>query len=160
MSELILPPWVKQDQARKRAEAEYRAKMQAAQSKAAATDFEPYYSEIPVIMAITEKLNRIFAWSGEEPWTERQFEQSAQNLYGDAGFEITIGWMQAMDPETGEELPFKAPEVTIVGRVKKESERDHDRLKHEITSGMADGQAGYVREDGSRREDPIKKVII
>ena len=158
MSELILPPWVRQEQARRRAQEAYQAQM--AERAAAATDFEPYYSEIPKIKEITAKLNRIFAWSGEEPWTQRQFEQSAQNLYGDAGFEITVNWLQAMDPETGEELPFKAPEVTITGRVKKESERDHDRLKHEVTSGMADGQPGYVREDGSRREDPIKKTIV
>lgn len=121
--------------------------------------FEPYYSELPKIKAAADKINAIFAWSGEEPWTESQYETTARNLFGDAGFEIHLEWMQAMDPQTGEELPFKAPSVTITGRTKKETERDHDRLKHEITHGLADGQAGYLREDGSKHEDPIKRII-
>jgi hypothetical protein len=154
MSELYLPPHVRRRVAAERAQAQRRA------AQDAATDFEPYYSELPKIKEVTEKLNRIFAWAGEEAWTERQFETSARNLYGDAGFEISLEWLQAMDPETGSELPLKVPNITITGRVKKERERDHDRLKHEIVTGQADGQAGYIREDGSRREDPIKKTIV
>lgn len=153
MSDLYLPPNVRRQVAAERAQA---ASRKAAQG---ATDFEPYYSEIPKIKAAAEKLNKIFAWAGEEAWTERQYETAAQNLFGDAGFEITIEWLQAVDRETGETLPLKVPNVTITGRVKKESERDHDRLKHEITAGMADGQAGFIREDGSKREDPIRKTI-
>ena len=85
---------------------------------------------------------------------------TARNLFGDAGMEIHIEWMQAMDPETGEELPFKAPSVTITGRVKKEEERDHDRVRHDIVTGKADGVAGYIREDGTKSEEPIKKLIV
>lgn len=155
MSELYLPPNVRRQVAAERAIA---ARKKAAQD--AGTDFEPYYSELPKIKAAGDKLNRIFAFAGEEPWTERQYETAARNLFGEAGFEISLEWMQAMDPQTGEALPLKVPSVTITGRVKKETERDHDRLKHEITAGLADGQPGYIREDGSRREDPIKKTIV
>jgi hypothetical protein len=144
LSELILPPGVKDPRKAMKASAEV---------------FEPYYTEIPKIKAAAEQFNRIFAYTAEEPWTERQVEMTAHNLFGEVGFTISLEWMQAMDPETGEELPFKAPSVTITGRVKKETERDHDRLKHEITAGMADGQAGFIREDGSKHEDPIKKII-
>lgn len=141
MSELILPPGAEQ----------FRS--------APPENFEPYYSEIPKIKAVSERLNRIFAWTGEEPDTERRFEAAAHNLFGEAGFTIDIEWMQAMDPETGEELPFKAPSVTLTGRVDKEEERDHDRLKYEITAGMADGQAGFIREDGTKHEEPIRRII-
>jgi hypothetical protein len=123
------------------------------------TTFEPYYSEIPKIEAAARRLNNIFAWTGEEAGTERRYEAAARNLFGEAGFTIDIEWMQAMDAETGEELPFKAPNVTITGRLDKESERDHDRLQHEVRAGMADGQPGYIREDGSKHEDPISKII-
>jgi hypothetical protein len=51
--------------------------------------------------------------------------------------------------------------VVIQGRVHHESETDHDRLRHEIVSGMADGVKGYVREGSSDlHEDPISKTIF
>lgn len=143
MGELILPPGVQRPE----------------KKVAPPENWEPYYSELPKIHQAAEKLNRIFAWTGEESWTERQYETTARNLFGDAGVEIEIEWMQGMDPDTGEELPFKAPSVTITGRVHKESERDHDKIRHEVVTGQADGQKGYLREDGSRHEDPIRKVI-
>lgn len=121
--------------------------------------FEPYPDEIEKLAAVGNKLNRLFAFTGEESWTERQFETTARNLFGEVGFEIFIDWMQAMDPETGEELPFKAPQVTLLGRTKKEEERDHDRIQWGVVKGLADGQAGYIREDGTKHEEPIKKII-
>ena len=56
-------------------------------------------------------------------------------------------------------IPLFVPKIRIVGRTKHETETDHDRLKFEITHGMADGQAGYIREDGTKTEDPIRKII-
>lgn len=124
--------------------------------------FEPYYSEIPKIYAAAEKLNKIFAWTGEEASTERQYEMTARNLFGEAGFKIEIEWMQAMDVETGDELPFKAPQVTITGRVKKETERDHDRIKHEVRAGMADGKVGVIdpNDPGGGLKEPKRKNIV
>lgn len=123
-------------------------------------NWEPYHSEIPKIKAVTERLNKIFAWSGEEPWTERQFETTARNLFGDAGFTIAIEWMQAMDPETGEELPLKVPNVTLTGRVDKEEEKDHDRVKHEVRAGLADGRVGVIDpNDPGKLKDPKRKNI-
>lgn len=144
LSELILPPGYRRPSKPKREPVPV---------------FEPYHSEALKIVEVTERLNHLFAWQGEEPWTQRQFETTAHNLYGEIGIIVRINWLQAMDPETGEELPFKAPEITPIDRVKKESERDHDRIKHEVTSGIADGQRGFIREDGSKHEDPIRKVI-
>jgi hypothetical protein len=155
VSELILPPGYTRTP-----QSDALALKRANAVAAAATDFEPYYDEIPKIHAVFGKLNRIFAWSGEEPWTERQIETAARNLFGEIGFEITFEMLQAMDPETGEELPFKAPNIQISGRVIKEKERDHDRLRDNIVKGLGpDGQAGYIREDGSKHEDPIRKMI-
>ena len=122
--------------------------------------FEPYPDEIEKLARVGNQLNRLFAFTGEEVWTERQFETTARNLFGEVGFDIDIEWMQAMDAETGEELPFKAPSVTIKGRLKKEGETDHDRIQWGVTKGLLDGQAGYIREDGSKHEEPIKKLIL
>lgn len=121
--------------------------------------FDPYPDEYAKIQAVGKRLNGMFAYTGEESDTERRFEMTARSLFGEIGFDIAIEWMQAMDPETGEELPFKAPHLSIIGRTKKEQETDHERIQWGVVKGMADGQAGYVREDGSKREDPIKRII-
>lgn len=143
MSELILPPGYKREKTPQKPP----------------EPFEPYPDEIRKLAEVGNRLNQMFAWTGEEATTERQFEMTARNLFGEAGFEIFIEWMQAMDQETGEELPFKAPSITLVGRIKKEEETDHDRIKWGVTKGLLDGQAGYIREDGSKHEDPIKRII-
>jgi hypothetical protein len=48
----------------------------------------------------------------------------------------------------------------VTGRNKVESETDHDRIKHGVVTGKADGKAGYVREDGTWHEDPKSKLIL
>jgi hypothetical protein len=155
VSDLILPPGYTRN-AMSDAMALKRANDQVVDEG----NFEPYYDEWPKIQAAGNKLNRIFAFSGEEPWTERQFETTAANLFGEAGFTIMVEWLQAMDTETGEELPYKAPNIRFTGRVDKESERDHDRIRDNIVKGLGpDKQAGYIREDGSKHEDPIRTVI-
>lgn len=154
MSELILPPGYT------RTPKSDAMVLERANAAAAATEnVEPYYSEMPKVIAAGQKLNRMFAFSGEESWTQRQYEIAAANLFGEAGFNIRVDWLQAFEPDTGEELPFKAPSVAFLSRVDREKERDHDRVKHEVVSGMADGQAGYIRQDGTKHEDPIRKVI-
>ena len=32
-------------------------------------------------------------------------------------------------------------------------------MRHEVVTGEADGQVGYMREDGTKREDPKKREI-
>ena len=75
------------------------------------------------------------------------------------------------DPETGEFSPtvsdneddfniYYLPRLIIESRIKPLTEVDHDRMRHEVVTGEADGQVGYMREDGSRREDPISKKIL
>ena len=36
----------------------------------------------------------------------------------------------------------------MTGRNKVEEETDHDRVQWGVVKGLADGQPGYVREDG------------
>lgn len=49
------------------------------------------------------------------------------------------------------------PRIVVLGRTEKLEEYDHDRQKHEVRSGLLDGKPGVIREDGSFREDPIRK---
>lgn len=51
------------------------------------------------------------------------------------------------------------PKVVVTGRTEALKEYDHDRQKFEVTKGLLDGRAGYIREDGTLREDPKKRDI-
>jgi hypothetical protein len=130
-----------------------------------APDVEPYPSEIPALKGAMEKLNKRFQNKVFDEDTMMQFMQAAREIFGEAGWLIGVDWMDArvpglpaeMAPSTGTVIP----RVVIQGRVHHESETDHDRLRHEIVSGMADGVKGYVREGSSDlHEDPISKTIF
>ena len=54
---------------------------------------------------------------------------------------------------------FHVPSISIVGRTQREESTDFERMQQEIVSGELDGQVGYLREDGTRREDARKKDI-
>jgi hypothetical protein len=95
-----------------------------------------------------------------------EFTQAAKEEFGKVGFEVSVAWKQVYEKNTSplvltEEIPTGVwiPYVSIEGRITKEEETDHDRFKWGVVKGLADGQPGYVREDGSKREDPIKKII-
>ncbi|QDH91812.1 hypothetical protein SEA_PHRAPPUCCINO_137 [Mycobacterium phage Phrappuccino] len=53
------------------------------------------------------------------------------------------------------------PRLIVTDRINKLKigEYDHDRQRHEIRSGLLDGNVGTIREDGSWREDPKRKDI-
>ena len=86
------------------------------------------------------------------------FNEAAATEFAKAGFTVTVDWQQIYKDEspTGVWLP----NIIIEDRVKPEDDHDHDRHQWGVVKGLADGQAGYVREDGSRREDPISKIIL
>ena len=122
---------------------------------------EVYPSEIPKVKAAFEKLQKTFAQKPVDDPLEAAsaFNQMAVNEFGAIGFEIEVEWSEASENPYGDDAKMYVPLVSISGRTKKESEVDHDRLKHEITGGLVDGVKGYIREDGTRREDPIKRII-
>lgn len=45
------------------------------------------------------------------------------------------------------------------GRLKPETETDHERMRDGIVKGLDGGPGGYIREDGTITEEPIKKII-
>lgn len=122
------------------------------------TDFvEPYPSEMPKIRHAFAQLQRRFSNTRFTDSSVDDFHRAAIELFGEAGFEVDVAWDEVR--EEGRPNGVYLPEVTLSGRVRREDEVDHDRMRHEIVRGLADGKAGYVREDGSLREDPIKKNL-
>ena len=93
------------------------------------------------------------------------FEMAVNEEFAKIGFLVEITWQQIYHEErvADQEVPVPTgvwcPGIEIIGRNKAEQEHDHDRHKWGVVKGLADGQKGYVREDGSLREDPIKKII-
>lgn len=128
-----------------------------------APDFDLYPDEQRKIQLALAKLGQFEFTQGTQ--TDRKiFEMAAHNEFGEIGFTINITWQEvyhqaqiegALPQPTGVWLP----NVEIEGRTRKEDEHDHDRHKWGVVKGLADGQPGYVRADGSKHEDPIKKII-
>ena len=121
-------------------------------------DVEPYPSEFPKIKKVFERIQAEFANTPMTSTNQRLFEMAVSNQFGEIGFTTEIEWYQ-MGLDEDDLIPMFIPKVRITGRTKHETETDHARLQWEITHGLADGQKGYIREDGSKREDPIKKII-
>lgn len=120
-------------------------------------DIEPYPSELPKIKSAFERLQREFANTPMTASSQRHFEMAASNLFGEAGFKVSVQWRElGID---GQSLGIQQPLVTLTGRVTPEEGVDHDKLQHDIVNGLADGKKGYIREGGVLREDPIKKNI-
>jgi hypothetical protein len=119
---------------------------------------EPYPSEMPKIKKAFARLQREFANTPLTSTSQRHFELAARNLFGEAGFEIWLEWKELADMDNNQ-LGISVPSLTLSGRVKKESETDHEKMKWDITKGLADGKPGFIREDGKLHEEPRKKDI-
>lgn len=121
-------------------------------------DFEPYPDEMPKVQQAFERLQRQFEFTPMNETNKRIFEMAAHNEFGEAGFRIIVTWQELykdMKP-TGVHLPG----LEVIGRNKREPETDHDRVQWGVVRGMLDGQPGYVRQDGTKHEEPIKKLIL
>jgi hypothetical protein len=122
-------------------------------------DFTIYPDEQDRIKAVFDKLSMQFNFTPIKSDSDKKIlEMAINNDFGDIGFLVTIRWQEIY--ENGIPTGVWLPGVEIYGRNKKEEETDHDRFKWGVVRGLADGQPGYVREDGSKREDPKSKLIL
>lgn len=123
-------------------------------------EVEPYPDELPRIKTAFERLQGEFANTPMTASSQRLFEMTAQNLFGEAGFKVNVTWRELADAD-GNSLGINQPLVTLTGRVKAEEETDHDRLKHNIRAGLADGKKGVLDiNTGQLKEEPSKKMIL
>jgi hypothetical protein len=130
-------------------------------------DLEIYPDELFKIQGVQSKLERQFEFTPIKGDADKTiFEMAVHNEFGEIGFQVSITWQQIYHKEVvkGNEIPVPTgmwlPGIEIIGRNKVEQEHDHDRHKWGVVKGLADGQPGYVREDGTYREDPLKKIIL
>lgn len=121
-------------------------------------EIEPYPDELPKIKDAFEKLYGLFANTAYTDAAQDQLTAAARDLFGKAGFTVEVEWYGTR--VAGLETPTVVPRVVITGRTRKEEETDHDRIRFGVVNGLADGQKGYIRPDGSLSEEPRKKEII
>ncbi|ACU41425.1 hypothetical protein PBI_SEBATA_228 [Mycobacterium phage Sebata] len=111
-----------------------------------------------------------------EDMMKRQFEAQAKERCAEIGLAVQVEWAwKDVDKETGEVVDMSPdvaddpkdlniywkPRLVVVGRTEKVGEIDHDRFKHEVVTGEADGKAGYVDPNtGLMRDDSKKKLIL
>jgi len=135
-----------------------------------------YPSERNAVRSITHQLTSELLYRPAtilftQDMMRRQFEERARNRCGEIGLNISVLW-EWDDPDDPDNFSptvsdneddnniYYLPNIIIESRIKPLTEVDHDRMRHEIVTGEADGQPGYVREDGTKHEDPIKRNIL
>jgi hypothetical protein len=130
---------------------------------------EIYPSELPKIKATLAHLQSFWNQKrvSDPADAAAEFNQMAVNQFGEIGFTVEVEWSEARDAEGNVNNPFAAgvplyvPQVAISGRTRKEEEVDHDRLKHDIVHGLADGKKGWIDPNtGALKDEPKKKLII
>jgi hypothetical protein len=104
----------------------------------------------------------------EEAVIQRAFENEARNRCAEIGLIIEVLWSWE-DEKTGQQSPdvssdptdhnlYWNPKLIVTGRTDKLPEFDHEKQQFEVTRGVL-GDPGFIREDGTKREDPKKRDI-
>lgn len=109
----------------------------------------------------------------EEDEIKRRFTEEMRGRCAELGFEVEVEWNWESEERDAEGIPlhqspcvssssadgnlYWLPRVVFVGRMEKMGEFDHDKQRDQVISGLLDGKAGYIREDGTFREDPKRK---
>lgn len=124
-----------------------------------------YPSEAKAVQGIMHLLKEKHSFKGvktidQEDAIKRVFEVEAQNRCAEIGLIATVQWDPECSDDPNDWNLYWNPRLIISGRTQKLDEIDHDRMSYEVTHGVADGQAGYIREDGSKHEEPKRKDIF
>lgn len=120
-----------------------------------------YASEQAALKIAMLNLERFEFTEGNDAQQKRLFEQAARDELGKAGFTCHVHWEEYVKRTPLGDIPTGvwSPSLQDVHRITEPEETDHDRLRHDIVTGKIDGKAGYIREDGTWHDDPIKKII-
>lgn len=121
-------------------------------------DFNPYPDEYRNIGIAMTRLQNAFDFSHFTETNKAVFDMAAHEEFAKIGVTVRINW-QEIYQASGEPTGVYVPGVEPVGRTKAETETDHDRLKFGIVKGLDGGPGGYIREDGTVHEEPIRKTI-
>lgn len=120
-------------------------------------DLELYPDEKERVAAAMLALEK-FEFGAGNTADRKIFDMAVANEFGKIGLQARVNWTEICSVLGGPTGVWQ-PGVEVYGRTRGEAEHDHDRHQYGVVHGLEDGQAGYVREDGSKHEDPLKKNI-
>lgn len=119
---------------------------------------ELYPSELSEIKVLSARLQRKYGFTKMDESRRAEFVREVEGEFEKLGLRARVTWSLDVSGDTDTNL-FHIPTVSIAGRTERNVETDFERIQHEVVSGEADGKVGYIREDGTRREDVRKKNI-
>lgn len=141
---------------------------------------ELYDSERAAIVQIRNDMMTKHGFRGvttvkEEDDVKRRITNEIRERCQDIGFVVEVEWSWESEEKDEDGIPLRQspcasadpkdmnlywlPNVVIIGRTEKLAEFDHEKQQSEVVSGLLDGKAGYLREDGTFREDAKRKNI-
>ena len=120
-------------------------------------DLTLYPDELERIGIALTKLANAFEFTSFTDTNKAIFNIAASEEFAKIGLTARVNWQEICTAEgpTGVWLPGVEP----TGRLKPESETDHDRMRYGIVKGLDGGPGGYIRQDGTVHDEPIKKII-
>lgn len=123
-----------------------------------------YPTEKNALISIQAAVTRDLAFKnlGSEQAMQTAFVEQMTNRCAEIGLAVRVtGWEPTVSDEPNDNNLYWQPTVEVYDRIEKIDQIDHDRMKAEITSGEADGKAGYIDPNtGLMKEEPKKKLII
>ena len=121
-----------------------------------------YPTERNAVISITAALQRELGFRrfDSAEVMKETFEKQAKNRMAEIGLIVSVQWDPTVSDDEDDMNLYWAPRVIVEDRIEKIGEIDHDRYRHEVVSGEADGKPGYIREDGSRHDEPKKRDIL
>lgn len=122
-----------------------------------------YPTEKNALISIQAAVTRDLAFKnlGGEQAMQRAFVEQMTNRCAEIGLAVRItGWTPDVSEDPNDYNLYWKPTVEVYDRIEKIAEIDHDRMQSEITSGEADGKAGFIDPNtGQMKDDPTKKII-
>lgn len=119
---------------------------------------ELYPSELNEIKLLSARLQRKYGFTKMDESRRAEFTNEVEDEFGKLGLRARVTWTIDVSGDLDTNI-FHVPTVSIAGRTERNAETDFERIQQEVVSGESDGKVGYIREDGTRREDVRKKNI-
>ncbi|MGH7869864.1 MAG: hypothetical protein ACREP9_20080 [Candidatus Dormibacteraceae bacterium] len=107
------------------------------------------------VLAITEIVNTLTGRHSKMSRNYRAVEAEIHDRFNDAGFLVYVNWyFWMLDEQTQEGC---LPQVTVIGRIDKKHEFDHDRQVHEVVNNILGipGADGVIKTD----KDTLKNFL-
>jgi hypothetical protein len=126
---------------------------------------ELYPTERNAVISIRHELMQKHSFhkvstESQENAVKRAFEAEAKDRLGQIGLRGDVVWNPEVYEMPDGTYPLVwEPDLVIYERINGTGSIDYERIQNEVRAGEADGKVGVIREDGTWREDAVKKNL-